>query len=187
MGEFLLSHPNIQIPKTAKYYSVNHGNEKYWSSGVRRYVKWLQGIYGEGTEPLGHRYIGSLVADFHRNLLRGGVYLYPADTREDENYKGKLRLTYEAQALAFIARQAGGYASDGAGDILDIQPHDLHQRVPLFIGNRDLVLKVEEFIRENDQEWLNHYLPFRNGEIPVVRRKEPASATPTNGDRTNAK
>ncbi len=177
VGEFLLSHPDIKIPAIAKYYSVNHGYEKYWTPGVRRYVKWLQGIYGEGREPLANRYIGSLVADFHRNLLRGGVFLYPPDSRDADTYKGKLRLMYEAQALAFIARQAGGYASDGAGDVLDIDPHDLHQRVPLFIGNRELVLKAEEFIRESDEEWLKQYLPFRRGEIPVERVRAHAHAT----------
>ncbi len=171
VGEFLLSHENIKIPAAPRYYSVNHGYEKYWTPGVRRYVKYLQGIYAEGRDPLAHRYIGSLVADFHRNLLRGGVYLYPGDLREDDGYKGKLRLMYEAQALAFIARQAGGYASDGAGDILDVQPHDLHQRTPLFIGNRDLVLKAEEFIRQNDNEWIQKFLPFRDQEEIIDRAR----------------
>ncbi|MFW5691497.1 MAG: class 1 fructose-bisphosphatase [Chloroflexota bacterium] len=179
VGEFLLSHPNITIPEKARYYSVNHSHEKYWTPGVRRYVKMLQGVYGEGQEPLQNRYIGSLVADFHRNLLRGGVFLYPADLRDDKTYRGKLRLTYEAQALAFIARQAGGYASDGAGDVLDIQPHDLHQRTPLFIGNRELVLTAEAFIRENDQEWLARYLPYRNGEEPRPKpQRRPTEAAP---------
>jgi fructose-1,6-bisphosphatase I len=168
VGEFLLSHDNIRIPDKPTYYSVNHGNEKYWTPGVRRYVKWLQGILGEGHKPLSHRYIGSLVADFHRNLLRGGVFLYPADLQESNKPYGKMRLMYEAQALAFLAEQAGGYASDGVGNILDIQPHDLHQRVPLFIGNRDLVEKAEECIREYDQQWLEAYLPFRNGELTAV-------------------
>lgn len=163
VGEFLLSHENIRIPEKPMYYSVNHGYERYWSKGVKKYVRWLQGL-GDGNKkrkPLASRYIGSLVADFHRNLLRGGVYLYPADDRDETSYRGKLRLTYEAQALAFIGKQAGGYASDGAGDILDITPHDLHQRVPLFIGNRDLVLKAEKFIRDYDQDWLEKYRPFR--------------------------
>ncbi|TVR22930.1 MAG: class 1 fructose-bisphosphatase [Anaerolineaceae bacterium] len=162
VGEFLLSHEDIRIPDTPKYYSVNHGYEKYWYPGVGEYVKWLQGMDGAaGSKAIGHRYTGSLVADFHRNLLRGGVFLYPADKRDETSYRGKLRLMYEAQALAFIARQAGGYSSDGVGDILDIEPHDLHQRTPLFIGNRDLVQKAEQYIREQDQEWLEKYLPFR--------------------------
>ena len=168
VGEFLLSHENIQIPHKAKYYSANHGYEKYWTPGVRAYVKWLQGMYGEGHEPLGHRYIGSLVSDFHRNLLRGGVFLYPGDLKEPDAPQGKMRLMFEAQALAFIASQAGGYASDGVGSILDIQPHSLHQRVPLFIGNRDLVEKAEQFIREHDQAWIRAYTSYRRGEMESV-------------------
>lgn len=165
VGEFLLSHENIRIPKTAKYYSVNQGNEKYWTAGVRRYVKWLQGIHGTGHEPLGHRYIGSLVADFHRNMLRGGIYLYPGDLKERSKPYGKLRLMYEAQALAFLVEQAGGYASDGIGALLDIKPHRLHQRVPLFIGNRDLVETAEQFIRDYDQEWIEAYRPYRENAL----------------------
>ncbi|GAB4510896.1 MAG: class 1 fructose-bisphosphatase [Anaerolineae bacterium] len=168
VGEFLLSHENIRIPDKPKYYSVNHGNEKYWTPGVRRYVKWLQGIYGEGREPLGMRYIGSMVADFHRNLLRGGVFLYPADLREKKKPYGKLRLMVEAQALAFLAEQAGGYASDGIGSLMDLQPHNLHQRVPFFVGNRDLVVKAEEFIRDNDDEWIEAYRPYRDTTLENV-------------------
>src|SRR5215471_6819483 len=99
VGEFLLSHENIRIPKKAMYYSANQGNEKYWTPGVRRYAKWLQGIEGEGRKPLGHRYIGSLVADFHRNLLRGGIFFYPGDMQEPEKPSGKMRLMFEAQAI----------------------------------------------------------------------------------------
>jgi len=165
VGEFLLSHPNITIPQKAKYYSVNHGHEKYWTPGFRRYVKHLQGLEGEGSPPLGHRYIGSLVADFHRNLLEGGVFLYPADLRDKDKPYGKIRLMYEAQALAFIAEQAGGYTSDGIGDILELRPHSLHQRVPFFIGNRDTVQKAEEYIQKYDREWCSAYLPYRNRKI----------------------
>jgi len=147
IGEFLLSHPDIHTPPSGKYYSVNQGRQKYWTRGVQRYVAWLQGLDNEGREPLGLRYIGSMIADFHRNLLRGGVFLYPADTAQPN---GKLRLTYEAQPLAFIAAQAGGYASDGARDILSIQPENLHQRVPVFMGSRDLVAKAEQFLREDN-------------------------------------
>lgn len=161
VGEFLLSHENIRIPNKATYYSANAGNEKYWTPGIRRYGKWLQGIEGEGRKPLGHRYIGSLVADFHRNLLRGGVFFYPGDMQEPSKPYGKMRLMFEAQAMAFLAAGAGGYASDGVGDILDIQPHSLHQRVPLFIGNRDLVETAEQYIRDYDQEWVEAYLPYR--------------------------
>ncbi|GIV76283.1 class 1 fructose-bisphosphatase [Litorilinea aerophila] len=150
IGEFLLSHPNIRIPARPKYYSVNQGYERYWSEGVRRFTRWLQGENEEGKE-LSLRYIGSLVADFHRNLLTGGIFYYPADSKDPDKPHGKLRLLYEAAPLAFLAEQAGGYASDGHRPILDIQPQGLHQRTPLFIGNRSLVEKAEYFIRTYDQ------------------------------------
>ncbi|MCB0060872.1 MAG: class 1 fructose-bisphosphatase [Caldilineaceae bacterium] len=145
VGEFLLSHPNIQIPQQPKYYSVNQGYEPRWSPGIQRYTKWLQGDNDEGMA-LSQRYIGSLVSDFHRNLLAGGVFYYPAEMKGGKA-QGKLRLLYEAAPLGFIAKHAGGYASDGTGPILDINPTGLHQRVPLFIGNRNLVEKAEEFLR----------------------------------------
>ena len=151
IGEFLLSHPDIRIPSPGQYYSANHGYEKYWSPGVRRYVEWLQALDDDDRQPLGHRYIGSMIADFHRNLLQGGVFVYPYDARKPT---GKLRLTYEAQPLAFIAAQAGGYASDGHRDILTIQPDHLHQRVPVFMGNRDLVERAEEFVQQYDADFL---------------------------------
>ena len=157
IGEFLLSHPNIQIPSKPKYYSVNQGNQPWWSPGVQRYTEWLQGAHGS-PYALSQRYIGSLVADFHRNLLRGGVFLYPGTEAKPA---GKMRLTYEAQPLAFIAAQAGGCASDGLSDILDIQPRTLHQRVPLFIGNRELVEKAEAFLREYDGAYLEQYAALR--------------------------
>lgn len=144
LGEFLLSHPYIQTPDQPRYYSANQGYERYWSTGVKRFTRWLQGIDQDTpSEPLSSRYIGSLVADVHRNLLTGGIFYYPADSQKPS---GKLRLLYEAIPLAFIAEHAGGYASDGRRRILDIQPESLHQRVPLFIGNRKLVKKAEEFI-----------------------------------------
>jgi fructose-1,6-bisphosphatase I len=144
LGEFLLSHPNLRIPEKPKYYSTNHAYEKYRSEGTRRFTRWLQGMHPEDErKPLSERYIGALVADFHRNLLKGGIFYYPADSRYTT---GKLRLVYEANPLAFIAEQAGGYASDGHRGILDIRPESLHQRTPLFIGNRELVRKAEEFI-----------------------------------------
>jgi fructose-1,6-bisphosphatase I len=149
VGEFLLSHPNLRIPEEPRYYSVNHGYHKYWSEGVRRYTEWLQGRDGSRT-PLSLRYVGSLVADFHRNLLSGGVFYYPADSKDPKLPHGKLRLLYEAIPLAFLAEQAGGYASNGRRSILDIQPARLHERTPLFIGNRDLVEKAEAFIQEYD-------------------------------------
>jgi fructose-1,6-bisphosphatase I len=147
IGEFLLSHPNIRIPEPARYYSTNQGNERYWSEGVQRFTQWLQGLDGE-TEPLSARYIGSLVGDFHRNLLAGGIYYYPADSHNPDLQTGKLRLTYESAPLAFIAEQAGGAASDGRHPILDIQPENLHQRTPLYIGNRSLVRMAERCLAQ---------------------------------------
>lgn len=171
LGEFILSHEDIRFPETTQYYSINQGNEKFWTPGVRRYVKWLQGIEGEGRDPLGHRYIGSLVADFHRNMLKGGIFLYPGTLEEHDKPYGKIRLMYEAQALAFIAEQAGGYASDGIDDILEIRPHSLHQRTPIFIGSRDLVERAEEYIREYDQEWIEAYAPYRNQQVIKAYKK----------------
>ncbi len=152
VGEFLLSHPNIRVPSEPKYYSANQGNEKYWSEGVKRFTRWLQGMdEQEPRKPLSGRYIGSLVADFHRNLLEGGIFYYPQDYKDPKKPKGKLRLLYEAAPLAFIAHHAGGYASDGRRPILDIVPESLHHRTALFIGNRDLVEKAEEFIARYDE------------------------------------
>lgn len=145
VGEFLLSHPDIRMPEKPKYYSVNQGYEPKWSPGVQGYTRWLQGENTEGIS-LSLRYIGSLVADFHRNLLAGGVFYYPAEGK-GAKAKGKLRLLYEAAPLAFLAEQAGGYASDGTQAILDMEPTGLHQRVPLFIGNRKLVEKAEELLQ----------------------------------------
>jgi fructose-1,6-bisphosphatase I len=162
IGEFILTHPDIRIPEPPKYYSANQGQEKYWTHGVRRYVRWLQGIDGEGHEPLSHRYTGSMVADMHRNILEGGVFFYAGDMRVPEKPYGKLRLMFEAQAMAFIARNAGGYASDGLGDILDIQPHHLHQRVPIFIGNCAAVEMAEGFIQQHDHDWIRAYREFRD-------------------------
>lgn len=161
LGEFLCSHPTITIPSTPMYYSANHGREKFWTPGVRRFIKQLQGLHGEGGTPLSHRYIGSMVSDFHRNLLRGGVFVYPAESGGGSKPQGKLRLMYEGQAMAYIASQAGGYASDGIGDLLDVVPHTLHQRTPCFIGDRDLVKLAERYIEEYDQEWIETYLPYR--------------------------
>jgi fructose-1,6-bisphosphatase I len=153
VGEFLLSHPNIRLPETPKYYSANQGYELYWSAGIRRYTHYLQGSDGQRKRLL-MRYVGSLVGDFHRTLLSGGVFYYPSDSQDPHKPHGKLRLLYEAAPLAFIAEQAGGYASDGTRSILEIQPESLHQRTPLFIGNRELVEKAEQFIGEYD-----HSLP----------------------------
>ena len=131
--------------------------------GVRRFTRWLQGLEEPRRPSLSQRYIGSMVSDFHRNLLRGGIFYYPGDLQDAQMPHGKMRLMFEAQALAFLAEQAGGYASDGVGDVLDVQPHSLHQRVPLFVGNRPLVEQAESFIREYDSEWLAAYRAYRDG------------------------
>jgi len=165
VGEFILSHPDIRIPNTAKYYSVNQGGEKYWTEGIRRFTHDLQGMGDVDSEPLGHRYIGSMVADFHRNLLKGGIFYYPGTLQDRKKPYGKIRLIYEAQAMAFIAEQAGGYTSDGIGDLLNIRPHTLHQRTPIFIGNRDLVEKAESYIKQYDKEWIDVYKEYRNREL----------------------
>ena len=146
-GEFLLSHPNMHLPDPPAYFSVNSSYYYRWSPGVQRYLDWLQGLDADSPN-LSARYIGSLVADFHRNLLRGGIFCYPAESKRDG---GKLRLLYEAGPLAFLMAQAGGYASDGRQSILDIEPTSLHQRTALFIGNRPLVERVEAFIRQEEE------------------------------------
>lgn len=149
VGEFLLSHPNIRLPEPPKYYSVNQGYEKYWSAGIKRFTRWLQGEEG-ATRSLSQRYIGSMVADVHRTLLGGGVFYYPSDTKDPKKPHGKLRLLYEANPMAFVIEQAGGYASTGRGPIRDVQPTELHQRTPLFLGNEALVRKAEELIARHD-------------------------------------
>ena len=164
LGEFVLSHPDIRIPNEAPYYSVNHGGEKYWTEGVRKFTRHLQGLGDETRAPLKHRYIGSLVADVHRNLLKGGIFYYPGTLQDRDKPYGKIRLMYEAQAMAYIISQAGGYSSDGIGDILNIRPHTLHQRSPVFMGSRDLVKQAEAFIQEYDAEWISLYRGYRNRE-----------------------
>ena len=142
IGEFILSHENITIPDKCPILSINESYESRWHEWTRRYVSWFKetgGFDGKFTS----RYIGSLVADFHRNLLRGGIFLYPSDKK---TATGKLRLLYEAQPMAFLAKHAGGYASTGEMAILDIQPQELHQRVPLIIGNRRAVEEAEKYV-----------------------------------------
>jgi fructose-1,6-bisphosphatase I len=146
-GEFLLSHADLRLPEPPAYFSVNGSYYRRWSPGVQRYLDWLQGKESDSPN-LSARYIGSLVADFHRNLLRGGVFCYPAERRRPE---GKLRLLYEAGPLAYLIENAGGYASDGRRSIMDIVPSEPHQRAALFIGNRDLVERLEEFVRLEDK------------------------------------
>lgn len=145
LGVFCLSHENIQIPQTGKIYSINEGQYLKFPMGVKKYLKYCQEEDKETQRPYTSRYIGSLVSDFHRNMLKGGIYIYPSAT----NYpNGKLRLLYEGNPMAFLAEQAGGVASDGYNRILDIQPTALHQRVPLFIGSKEMVKKAEQLMRD---------------------------------------
>jgi len=144
IGEFCLSHPDMKTPANGKIYSVNEGNHIYFPAGIKRYIKYCQEKDEKSGRPYTSRYIGSLVSDFHRNLLMGGVFLYPPN---DTMPEGKLRLVYECNPVAFIAEQAGGEASDGISRILEIIPGSLHQRSPFYAGSKDMVHKIEEFLK----------------------------------------
>jgi fructose-1,6-bisphosphatase I len=146
IGEFLLSHPRIVTPRIGRYYSVNESNFGRWDKAMQSAVRGLKGEVPELMRPKNSRYIGSLVADFHRNLIAGGIFLYPADSN---NPNGKLRLLYEASPMAFIAEQAEGSATDGMNRILDIMPAGLHQRTPLVIGSRLDVGFVADALRRS--------------------------------------
>ena len=143
IGTFYLSHPNMQFPETGKIYSVNEGNYIHFPQGVKNYIKYCQ--REEEDRPYTSRYIGSLVSDFHRNMIKGGIYIYPKSSVASE---GKLRLLYECNPMAFLAEQAKGKASNGFQRIMEIQPTELHQRVPFFCGSRKMVEKAEEFMAE---------------------------------------
>ena len=143
LGEFFLSHPNITTPKSGNIYSINEGSWNAFPEGVKEFVQYCR------DQSFSARYIGSLVADFHRNLLKGGIYVYPATSKAKN---GKLRLMYECNALAFIVEQAGGRASNGQKRIMDIVPTDLHQRCPLYIGSAELVEKAESFLNAEPAE-----------------------------------
>ncbi|WP_029915976.1 class 1 fructose-bisphosphatase [Pelobacter seleniigenes] len=136
VGEYLLSHSKLRIAEEGNIYSVNEGNRKFWDQGDQQLLDYFQGNHKDNDEPYTGRYIGSLVTDVHRNLLKGGIYLYPRTTKNGKKDHGKLRLLYEANPLAFIIEQAGGVATDGQRRILDIMPQDIHQRVPLYIGSK---------------------------------------------------
>lgn len=143
IGEFCLSHADIRIPENGTLYSVNEGNLTKFDASIRNYITYAQQNDEQTHRPYKARYIGSLVADFHRNLLKGGVFIYPKTT---DALHGKLRLLYEANPLAFIVEQAGGMAVDGVNRILDIKPDGVHQRTPLIIGSTNMVKKVMEFV-----------------------------------------
>jgi fructose-1,6-bisphosphatase I len=145
LGEFLLSHESIRIPKRGKSYSINEGNEHSWDDGTRRYVQHLKKRDKATGRPYSLRYIGTLVADFHRVLLKGGIFLYPADCSDPANPKPKLRLLYEVAPMAMIAEQAGGAATTGRERILDIEVADIHQRTAVALGSPDDVREYQEF------------------------------------------
>jgi len=143
IGEFCLSHPNIQTPKDGTIYSLNEGNTSDFPEGVKHYVSWCKEVNKEDKRPYSSRYIGSFVADFHRNLLKGGIFIYPPTAKAP---KGKLRLMYEVNPLGFIIEQAGGRATDGKHRVLELEPQSLHQRTPLFIGSENMVKQAEKFL-----------------------------------------
>lgn len=143
IGSFYLSHPNMQFPEDGTIYSVNEGNYIHFPQGIKNYIKYCQ--EEEGDRPYTSRYIGSLVSDFHRNMIKGGIYLYPQSSK---NPNGKLRLLYECNPMAFLAEQANGKSSDGFIRTMDVEPTELHQRVPFVCGSKNMVEKCEEFMRE---------------------------------------
>ncbi|UXI01023.1 class 1 fructose-bisphosphatase [Photobacterium sp. TY1-4] len=145
LGVFCLSHENMQIPQDGRIYSINEGNYIRFPMGVKKYIKHCQEDVPADNRPYTSRYIGSLVADFHRNLLKGGIYMYPSTATHPN---GKLRLLYECNPMAFLIEQAGGVASDGKNRILDLKPTELHQRVPFFVGSTNMVRDVEAFLAE---------------------------------------
>ena len=147
IGEFFLSHRKIIMPVAGTTYSINEGNYINFPAGVKQYIKYCQEDDPSSQRPYTSRYIGSLVADFHRNMLKGGIYIYPRTTSHPE---GKLRLTYECNPVAFLAEQAGGIATDGMGNrILEMTPRSIHQRVPFFTGSTEMVRQVEKYMQIN--------------------------------------
>ncbi len=147
VGIFCLSHPDMKFHEDARIYSINEGNYRYFPEGVKKYIKYCQEHDKASNRPYTSRYIGSLVADFHRNLIKGGVFLYPETS---DNPSGKLRLLYENNPIAFIAEQAGGKASSGSGRIMEIPPTSLHQRSPLYTGPKWMVDQIEALLKQDD-------------------------------------
>ncbi len=147
IGEFTLSHPDIKCPDRGKIYSVNHGNFFQYDEGVKKYITACQKKDKSNGGPYTQRYIGSMVSDVHRNLIKGGIFMYPGTT---DKPKGKLRLLYECNPFAFILEVAGGKATNGKQRILDIQPTELHQRTPFFAGSKGMMEELETYLKEND-------------------------------------
>jgi len=147
IGSFYLSHPNMSFPENGKIYSINEGNYVHFPQGVKDYLKYCQ--EEKDDRPYTSRYIGSLVSDFHRNMIKGGIYIYPTSSIGP---KGKLRLLYECNPMAFLAEQANGKATDGYKRILDIKPSELHQRVPFFCGSKNMVDKAGEFMAKHPKD-----------------------------------
>jgi fructose-1,6-bisphosphatase I len=151
VGEFLRSHRDIRCPRRGNTYSVNEGNFPYWDLPMQNYIRYIKERDRRTSRPYSSRYIGSLVADTHRTLLNGGIFLYPRDFKDPAKTTGKLRLIYECAPMAFILEKAGGAASDGTRRILEILPTNLHQRSPVFLGSRDEVALVEKFLQGGDR------------------------------------
>ncbi len=147
LGVYYLSHPNMTFPKRGKIYSINEGYYQHFPQGVKDYLKYCQEEVD--GRPYTSRYIGSLVSDFHRNMIKGGIYIYPTSSKAPQ---GKLRLLYECNPMAFLAEQAGGEAIDGYRRIMEIKPTELHQRVPIFIGSKDMVNKAKEFMAKYPED-----------------------------------
>jgi fructose-1,6-bisphosphatase I len=145
IGEFCLSHPDIKCPESGKIYSVNHGNFFQYNEGVRKYINQCQNKTKDNGGPYTQRYIGSMVADVHRNLIKGGIFMYPGTT---DKPKGKLRLLYECNPFAFIVEVAGGKATNGSMPILDIEPTELHERAPFFVGSKKMMEELEACMKE---------------------------------------
>jgi len=142
IGEFCLSHPDIRIPEDGKLYSFNHGNFSNFFKNIKDYIDCSFDV-SKNSPSISYRYVGSMVADIHRNLLKGGIFMYPPTS---DSPQGKLRLVYECNPMAFIVEHAGGSATNGSNRILDMKPSNLHQRVPIYIGSRNMVKKVKEFL-----------------------------------------
>ena len=147
IGSFFLSHPDMMYPQSGRTYSINEGNYVHFPSGIKKFIKWVQELDEEENRPFSARYCGSMVADFHRNMIQGGVFLYPEGTKSPN---GKLRLLYECNPMAFLAEQAGGKCSDGYGRIMERQPKELHERAPFYCGCKTEVDKIEWFLHQEN-------------------------------------